>query len=95
MAIVVDPAKHPGANCTLANKLINFLVSDEGQALIANFGKEMYGQPLFFAARGNCTKIGCSEDECAVPTNVSCSAANNATAALRYVRGINKTREKI
>ncbi len=83
VAIAMNPAKHQGANCTLANKLINFLVSDKGQALIANFGKEKYGQPLFFAARGNCTKIGCSEDECAVPTNASCSAANNAAAEIR------------
>lgn len=81
VAIAVNPDKHPGVSYTLANKFINFLVSDEGQALIANFGREKYGQPLFFAARGNCTKIGCSGGECAVLTNVSCSDANSATAA--------------
>ncbi len=74
-AIAVNPKKHPGVNCEMANKFINFLVSDEGQNLIANFGKDLYGQALFFTARGNCTKIGCSAAECAVPTNASCATA--------------------
>ncbi|MFB3765919.1 MAG: substrate-binding domain-containing protein [Methanotrichaceae archaeon] len=74
-AIAVSPKNHPGVNCELANKFINYLVSDEGQNLIANFGKDLYGQALFFAAKGNCTKIGCSAAECAVPTTASCGAA--------------------
>jgi tungstate transport system substrate-binding protein len=74
-AIAVSPKKHPGVNCEMASKFINFLVSDEGQNLIATFGEDKYGIPLFFAARGNCTKIGCSAAECAVPTSASCAAA--------------------
>ncbi len=74
-AIAVNPKKHPGVNCELANEFINFLVSDEGQKLIADFGKDKYGQPLFFMAAGNCTKIGCNSSECAVPTTASCSSA--------------------
>ena len=58
MAIAVDPAKHPGVNCSWASKFIDFLTSEEGQPIIANFGKEKYGPPLSFAAKGNCTKIG-------------------------------------
>jgi tungstate transport system substrate-binding protein len=75
VAIAVNPKKHPGVNCELANKFINYLVSDEGQQLIADFGKEQYGQQLFFPAKGNCELIGCSSAECAVPTSASCAAA--------------------
>jgi tungstate transport system substrate-binding protein len=74
-AMAVNPKKHPGVDCDLASKFINFLVSDEGQNLIATFGEDKYGVPLFFAARGNCTKIGCSASECAVPASASCATA--------------------
>ena len=78
-AIAVNPKKHPGVNCELANKFIDFLVSEEGQKLIADYGKDKYGQSLFFPAAGNCAKIGCNSSECAVPTTASCSPAS-ATA---------------
>jgi len=75
VAMAVNPAKHPGVNCTLASRFINFLVSDEGQDLIAGYGKEKFGRALFSPARGNCTLIGCSDGECAAPTSASCAAA--------------------
>jgi tungstate transport system substrate-binding protein len=75
VAMAVNPKKHPGVNCEMANKFIDFLVSDEGQELISTFGQEQYGQPLFFPAKGNCQLIGCSTGECAVPTNASCATA--------------------
>lgn len=75
VAMAVNPKKHPGVNCELANELINYLVSDEGQNLIAGFGKEKFGTPLFSAARGNCELIGCSAAECAVSTSASCAVA--------------------
>jgi tungstate transport system substrate-binding protein len=75
VAMAVNPEKHPGVNCEMANEFINFLVSDEGQEIIATFGEEQYGQPLFFPAKGNCELIGCSAEECAVPTSASCAAA--------------------
>jgi tungstate transport system substrate-binding protein len=75
VAMAINPKKHPGVNCELANNFINFLVSDEGQDLIANYGKDKFGQSLFSPAKGNCVLIGCSEVECAVPTNASCTAA--------------------
>jgi tungstate transport system substrate-binding protein len=75
VAMAVNPAKHPGVNCEMANEFINFLVSDEGQEIIATFGEEQYGRPLFFPAKGNCELIGCSSEECAVPTSASCAAA--------------------
>lgn len=75
VAMAVNPVKHPGVNCTLASQFINFLVSDEGQDLIASYGIEKFGVPLFSPARGNCTLIGCSAGECASPTAASCAAS--------------------
>jgi len=75
VAMAVNPKKHPGVNCELANEFINFLVSDEGQQLIADYGLEKFGQPIFSPAKGNCALIGCSDVECAVPTSASCAAA--------------------
>jgi len=75
VAMAVNPETHPGVNCEMANEFINFLASDEGQEIIATFGEEQYGQPLFFPANGNCELIGCSAEECAVPTSASCAAA--------------------
>jgi tungstate transport system substrate-binding protein len=75
VAMAVNPEKHPGVNCEMANEFINFLVSDEGQEIIATFGEEQYGQPLFFPAKGNCELIGCSAEECAVSLRASCAAA--------------------
>lgn len=75
VALAINPKKHPGVNCDAANQFINYLVSTEGQALIADFGKDKYGRSLFSPAEGNCTLIGCSSAECAVPTNASCDAA--------------------
>ncbi len=75
VAMAVNPKKHPNVNCVLANEFINYLVSNEGQDLIAGYGKDKYGKSLFSAARGNCTLIGCSDGECASPTNASCATA--------------------
>jgi tungstate transport system substrate-binding protein len=75
VAMAVNPKEHPGVNCELANKFINFLVSDEGQELIASYGIDKFARSLFSPAKGNCALIGCSEVECAVPTNASCAAA--------------------
>ncbi|HEX7444968.1 MAG TPA: substrate-binding domain-containing protein [Methanothrix sp.] len=75
VAMAVSPKKHPNVNCALANEFINYLVSNEGQDLIASYGKEKYGKELFSPARGNCTLIGCSDGECASPTNASCATA--------------------
>ncbi len=65
-AIPVSPAAYSDTNCEMARNFINYLVSDEGQDLIAEYGTETIGKPLFNPARGNCDLIGCSGDECAV-----------------------------
>lgn len=44
--IAVNPARHPGINHAGARKLIDWLVSPEGQARIASF--RLNGQQLFF-----------------------------------------------
>jgi tungstate transport system substrate-binding protein len=63
-AIPVSPAVHPAVNCEMATKFINLLVSEEGQDLIADYGTETIGRPLFKAARGDCDLIGCAGNEC-------------------------------
>ncbi|VVB66908.1 PBP superfamily domain protein [uncultured archaeon] len=75
VVMAVNPKKHPEVNCELAREFINFLVSDEGQQLIADYGKEKFGQPIFSPAKGNCEFIGCSDQECTAPASVSCAAA--------------------
>ena len=45
--MAVNPDKHPHVNYTLATKYIDFVTSDEGQSIIANFKKS--GQQLFYA----------------------------------------------
>lgn len=45
--ILVSPARHPDANHDLARKLSDWLVSEEGQALINSF--KVDGEQLFFA----------------------------------------------
>jgi tungstate transport system substrate-binding protein len=46
--IVVNPEKHTHVHHQAARKFAAFLLSPEGQKAIADFGKDRYGQPLFF-----------------------------------------------
>ena len=48
--IVINKARHPYANFEGAITFIEFLISKEGQEIIANFGKDLYGQSLFYPA---------------------------------------------
>jgi tungstate transport system substrate-binding protein len=48
--IAVNPTRHPHTNFNGTINFIKFLVSDEGQQLIGDYGKEEYGQPLFYPA---------------------------------------------
>ena len=45
--IAVNPEKVKNVNFKAAMKFVNFLISDEGQNLIGNFGVKEYGKPLF------------------------------------------------
>jgi len=44
--MAVNPAKHPHIHYDLAIKYINFITSEQGQKIIANFTQS--GQPLFY-----------------------------------------------
>lgn len=52
----VNPAKFSKTNNPGAKALADFLLSAEGQAIIATFGKDKFGQPLFFADGGKTEK---------------------------------------
>jgi tungstate transport system substrate-binding protein len=46
--IVVNPEKWPEVNVEGARAFADFLTSEEGQAMIGEFGVDKFGQPLFF-----------------------------------------------
>ncbi len=48
----VNPDKFPKVNKDGAKAFVEFLVAPDTQNLIAGFGKDKYGQPLFFADAG-------------------------------------------
>jgi len=49
-AIAVNQTRHPHTNFDGAIDFVKFLVSDEGQQLIGDHGRDKYGQPLFCPA---------------------------------------------
>lgn len=52
----VNPAKYSKVNSAGAKAFADFLLSSEGQSIIASFGKDKFGQPLFFADGGKTDK---------------------------------------
>jgi len=50
--ITVNPEKFPNINLEGAKAFADFVTSDEGQKIIAEFGVEKYGQALFFPDAG-------------------------------------------
>jgi tungstate transport system substrate-binding protein len=46
--IRMNPAKFPSANAAGAKAFVDWLVSDDAQALIKSFGVQQYGESLFF-----------------------------------------------
>ncbi len=65
-AIEVNPSMCPDTNVQAANQLVNWIISDEGQQFIGNYGVDQYGEPLFIPLNGttcaqpefNCTCTG-------------------------------------
>ncbi|NIR86327.1 tungsten ABC transporter permease [Candidatus Bathyarchaeota archaeon] len=49
-AIAGNQARHSHINFDGAITFIKFLISEEGQEIIANFGRDIYGQSLFYPA---------------------------------------------
>lgn len=46
--IPVNPEKHPSVNFELATKFAEWLTAAEIQQMIGDYGKEQFGQPLFY-----------------------------------------------
>lgn len=66
-AMQINPERFPAVNSTLAKEWINFLISDEIQNEIGNFGFEQYGQPLFNPSRNASEIIGIPLNDCEDP----------------------------
>jgi tungstate transport system substrate-binding protein len=47
--ILVNPEKHPHVRSVAARRFADFLLTPATQKVIADFGRDRYGQPLFFA----------------------------------------------
>jgi tungstate transport system substrate-binding protein len=68
--MAVNPEKQPHINITMADNFINFLISNETQQIIGEFGVKEYGTPLFYPlSGGRCKELyGCPTwEECAKP----------------------------
>lgn len=50
--MAVNPAKFTNVKYDLAIKYINYVVSEEGQNIIGNYGRDKYGEGLFVPAAG-------------------------------------------
>ncbi len=50
--MAVNPAKFPSVKYDLAVQYINYVVSEDGQNIIGNYGKDKYGEGLFVPAAG-------------------------------------------
>ena len=50
--ITINPEKFPSTNLEGARAFADFITSEEGQRIIAEFGVDTYGQPLFFPDAG-------------------------------------------
>ncbi|HXF69136.1 MAG TPA: substrate-binding domain-containing protein [Thermoflexus sp.] len=50
--MVINPKKHPGVNFEGAMAFADYLTSPEAQKIIGEFGKDRFGQPLFFPDAG-------------------------------------------
>jgi len=68
--MAVNPEKHPYTNITMADNFINFLISNETQQMIGEFGVKEYGTPLFYPlSDGKCP----DEVLCGCPTWEDCA----------------------
>lgn len=61
--IMVNPANYPDTNVNLSKQWINWLISKDTQNIIADYGVQQYGQPLFYPARGNWQLLNVSQAE--------------------------------
>jgi tungstate transport system substrate-binding protein len=66
-AMMINPEKFSYVNSEMAKEWINFLITPETQQVIAEFGVEEYGQPLFFPSLGNYEILGVTQEEAESP----------------------------
>jgi len=52
----INPEKFPKVNGAGARALVDYMVSPETQKLISDFGKDKYGEALFYADAGKKTE---------------------------------------
>lgn len=57
-AIAINPETHSKAKIDIANRFINWLISDKVQDIISTYGEAEYNRPLFFPI-ANCDMPGC------------------------------------
>lgn len=50
--MVVNPAKHPGVNHRGATAFADYITTSEAQQVIGEYGRDRFGQPLFFPDAG-------------------------------------------
>lgn len=50
--MVVNPAKHPGVNHQGATAFADYITTSEAQQVIGEYGRDRFGQPLFFPDAG-------------------------------------------
>ena len=60
--MLVNPQRHPHVNTAGGKAFVRFLLSPETQRLIGNYGREKYGQPLFFPHRPRGKTEAAAED---------------------------------
>jgi len=63
----VNEEKCPDVNTDMAKKWINFMISDDVQDILANYGMEKNGVPYFNPGRGNADVMGVTEEEITSP----------------------------
>ena len=61
-AIAINPETHPQAKIEIANKFINWLISQEVQEIIGTYGTAEYGRSLFYPI-ATCDMPGCPPEE--------------------------------
>jgi len=83
-AIAVNQTLHPSVNFDSALTFTKFLVSDEGQQIIEQYGKDAYGQSLFYPA-ARLLKV--NTDPSIAHWIAECAFFNGTECPLEYRKG--------
>ncbi len=72
----------------MSNNFVNFMISNDTQQKIGQFGVQQYGKPLFTPMNGNCSAFNCDCTTLAtalVPPKLSAASSSTASAATASV----------